>query len=159
MDRLLTGCGGDVNIPNERLQTPLHLACLDGDPAMVRLLLTVGAIPNRTDLEKTPALMYACRSNAPEAFEILLRAGADPSVTDAKMMTPLMHAASQGSVVMLKVSRFEAPACPVVRVTSSSDAVFAHCRYSSAIRPKSRFPPPHTHLSSSLRHLSPCSLF
>ncbi|MES2920582.1 MAG: ankyrin repeat domain-containing protein [Verrucomicrobiota bacterium] len=82
---LLIKMGADVNAPNDRRETPLQLAVLDGNEAIVRRLLKEGAVLNgsyapgehpvqlavaRGDIPVTALLMDAGADINPEKYEV-----------------------------------------------------------------------------------------
>ncbi len=64
-----------------RLKTPLQLAVLQKNTALVRLLLDYGATPDSTDLMGTTPLMEAAQYAYTDIVKALLEAEADPCVT------------------------------------------------------------------------------
>lgn len=74
--------GADVSLRNQKLETPLHVACLKGYAAPVALLLEEGADPSLTDQHGRTALHCATSHGDKETILLLLHAGADPNATD-----------------------------------------------------------------------------
>ncbi len=70
--RLLIRAGADATRPNQYGVTPLHLACSNGNAAMIRLLLDAGADPNAPDPTGETPLMMASRAGDIEAVKVLL---------------------------------------------------------------------------------------
>ena len=73
--------GANVNIQNDKMQTPLHLACNSendtADYEIVKLLLEKGAIVNAKDCDGNTPLYVAHWPDIPEIVEELLKHGAD----------------------------------------------------------------------------------
>ncbi|KAG2500435.1 hypothetical protein HYH03_002003 [Edaphochlamys debaryana] len=93
---LLLECGKcDVNAPNGRQATPLHLAAEKGDVAVVEALLAAGAAVDcvRTGDRARP-LHLAVKGNNEEVVQLLEEAGARIDVQDSTGTTPLVLAAS-----------------------------------------------------------------
>ncbi|KAF6808593.1 ankyrin unc44 [Colletotrichum sojae] len=90
----LVDAGADVNISTFRGETPLWLACNNGNTMVVRELLRAGADPNISDKDGSTPLHQALRGAGPAAFEItreLIFYGADLDIKFAHydMQTPL----------------------------------------------------------------------
>lgn len=64
-----SGCGADVDLFNPRTgYTPLHLAVVQDDPAMVSLLIDVSMLPVSVDAwlaGSLPACLPACKCDTP----------------------------------------------------------------------------------------------
>ena len=77
--------------------TPLALACDNGNPGMVKLLLAAGADPGAAVETGETTLMTCARTGDAEAVRRLLDAGADPNARESlERQTALMWAAAQG---------------------------------------------------------------
>jgi ankyrin repeat protein len=101
--------GADVQAATRLNATPLYLAAVNGNAAMLRVLLEAGADATLTVLEngETP-LMFAARSGNTEAVTVLLDAGsAIDAKDDYRGATPLLWAAEQdhADVVQLLLER------------------------------------------------------
>lgn len=86
-------------------RTPLHYACVDGNVALCRQLLTDGADPSAADDNGWAPLHFSAQNYFPEITQLLLRAGADPNARDSYGNSPLWRAAfcsrSRGDVIKL----------------------------------------------------------
>lgn len=98
----LTGAGADVNRTNRYDETPLSLACVNGNPDIVEDLLRVGALPNLRAAGEPPLLTCA-RTGSVETVELLLAHGANPNITDDwKGQTAVMWAAAEDHVAVIQ---------------------------------------------------------
>lgn len=94
----------DVNAPQGDGMTALHWAATNDDPAMVQMLLAVGANVNaQTRLAAVTPIFLACKSGDAAVIEALLNAGASATTPDDHGTTPLMLAAASGSANAVKV--------------------------------------------------------
>ncbi|MGV3722849.1 MAG: ankyrin repeat domain-containing protein [Actinomycetota bacterium] len=93
MLRLLTSRGMKLNALASEKMSPLTLAAVGGDAALVNTLLWLGADPNFA--EGVPALHAAVYADDPEIMRLLLRRGANPNRA-FEGATPLFLAASDG---------------------------------------------------------------
>uniref|UniRef100_A0A8C0HVJ8 Ankyrin repeat domain-containing protein 26 n=1 Tax=Balaenoptera musculus TaxID=9771 RepID=A0A8C0HVJ8_BALMU len=87
---------GNVNGLNDRdkmNRTALHLACANGHPAVVTLLVERKCQLNLCDNENRTALMKAIQCQEEACATILLEHGADPNVMDVSGNTALHYAA------------------------------------------------------------------
>ena len=102
MDCLIRG-----NDPNEIIaedgRTPLHIAALTGDTALVRLLLLAGAEPQVTDYLGNTPLHAATTATTSQAYlqmiDLLVAAGADSTATNTLNQTPWDGALANPTVV------------------------------------------------------------
>jgi ankyrin repeat protein len=78
VQRLLAS-GGDPNLQDDRGQTPVHLACREGDLAVVRALVAAGGLLNAEDERGNTAVFYAVRGFG-ETTECLEWLAARPEV-------------------------------------------------------------------------------
>ena len=86
----------DVNERDEQGLTPLMMAAVTNDSAMVELLLRHKADPNLRNNVGMTALMAAAFNTSEGVIPLLLAGGANPDVQDAKGRTALIVAAKQG---------------------------------------------------------------
>ncbi|XP_028350778.1 ankyrin repeat domain-containing protein 26 isoform X3 [Physeter macrocephalus] len=89
---LLLGKNG-LNDRDKMNRTALHLACANGHPAVVTLLVERKCQLNLCDNENRTALMKAIQCQEEECATILLEHGADPNVMDVSGNTALHYAA------------------------------------------------------------------
>src|SRR5438093_11595099 len=89
--------GANVSAATRAGATPLQLAAVNGNPAMIERLIKAGADPN-APLTKygDAALMMAARTGKPDAIKVLLDNGAQINATETwGGTTALMWAASE----------------------------------------------------------------
>jgi ankyrin repeat protein len=79
VQRLLAS-GGDPNLQDDRGQTPVHLACREGDLGVVRALVAAGGLLNAEDERGNTAVFYAVRGCNNETTECLEWLAARPEV-------------------------------------------------------------------------------
>ncbi|XP_056189323.1 B-cell lymphoma 3 protein [Falco biarmicus] len=89
------GCHLDVF--NRLRQTPLHVAVITRQAALVRLLVAHGACPGARDRLGRTAPHLACERRAPRCLRELLRGGPDLQARDYEGLTPLHVAVSSGA--------------------------------------------------------------
>jgi ankyrin repeat protein len=83
--------------------TPLHVAVLVDQPALVERLIAAGANPNlTTDRGQTPLHWAVIRARAWHV-QRLLAGGADPNVADAGGRTPPAWAALRGDQAVVNL--------------------------------------------------------
>lgn len=87
----------DVNEQDAEGLTPLMMATVTDDSAMVELLLERGADPNMQAVNGMTALMAAAFNERERIMPLLLAAGAKTDIRDAKGRTALMVAAKKGT--------------------------------------------------------------
>ncbi|XP_068022329.1 LOW QUALITY PROTEIN: uncharacterized protein [Melanerpes formicivorus] len=93
--------GRDLDVYNQLQQTPLHLAVITGQPALVRLLVAHGASPRARDRLGRSGAHLACESRSPRCLRELLRpgprGGPDLQAPNYEGLTPLHVAVGSGS--------------------------------------------------------------
>jgi ankyrin repeat protein len=102
---LLIRAGAKVSAANREGATPMQLAALNGNAAMIEKLIKAGADPN-TPLSKfeDTALMIASRTGKPDAVKMLLDHGANVNAKETwGDTTALMWAVSEGYPAVVKV--------------------------------------------------------
>ena len=83
--------------PSYKLQSPaLHMAVIEGDPRMVKLLLDAGANVDAANRRGETALIIAAFIGAEEVKAVLLAAGADKTLKDAEGHTAAQVEAGAG---------------------------------------------------------------
>ena len=80
--------GADVNLPDIRRRTALHLAAKEGNDEAAGLLLNHGSEVNYRDVKRRTALHLAALKGQKDMVKVLLEAGADPSLQDHNLQTP-----------------------------------------------------------------------
>ena len=109
----LVSCGlVDVNCQNESGKTPLHYALM-GTHEATKVLLDLGADPNKKDKQGRTPLFLVCRSTKnpgdpgereyPNVVKLLLQKGADPNAKDDFRSTPLSNAQCDGLTTTVRI--------------------------------------------------------
>lgn len=88
VDLMLKHCSC-VNVPNEKGQTALHIACCQTSTRILRNILEHGSNPNARDNGGKTPLHVACRERARDMVELLLVHNADANVYDNNGQSPL----------------------------------------------------------------------
>lgn len=103
--RMLIDAGANVKAESRiGAITPLFLACKNGNPSMIDLLLKAGADAKSANALGTTPLMLAAASGSAEAVEILLNGGSDVNVRErTNGQTALMFAAALNRGAAIKV--------------------------------------------------------
>ncbi|XP_036144576.1 BRCA1-associated RING domain protein 1 [Monomorium pharaonis] len=82
----------NLNKPNFKGETPLHVACVKKNTELVKHLLLVGANPNTKDNAGWTPLQEVVNYGCTEICEILLNCGALPNISGYKNRRPLHEA-------------------------------------------------------------------
>ena len=101
--RLLLARGADVNAKTREGITPLLIAVLARQPAIVELLLRLKADPNAATTEGNTALMAAAMAGHRAIAQQLLAAHADVNARNRNGATPLFLAARQGHAGLVQL--------------------------------------------------------
>ena len=100
----------DVNEVEDTFQeTALHIACLQGNVDIVRVLLNAGVNVNQLDIRGESPLYKASRNGRSHVVDVLLEFRADVNQANNRGDTPL-HAASGSGVVAVVLSLLHAGA-------------------------------------------------
>ena len=101
---LLITRGADVNLANQRGQTPLHFLCLAEpvQPSLMRTVLSQGGVdPDARDADGRTPLAYCVTQGQHGGAKALLEHGANPSHLDAYGTSPLVQAVQNADLEML----------------------------------------------------------
>ena len=93
----------DVNVVDDNDRTALFVAASCGDVATVKLLLALGADPQRAQINGVTPLLAALNSEHVDVVAALLAAGAAPNTEDAYGRRPLTVAADCGDVTLVNL--------------------------------------------------------
>jgi ankyrin repeat protein len=106
--KALLTAGANASAANRYGVTPLSLAAVNGNAALIEALLAAGASANTVVSKGQTVLMTAARTGNPAAARVLIEHGADVNARESQLgETALMWAASenQAEVVTLLASR------------------------------------------------------
>src|SRR3981081_1708561 len=103
---LLIRSGADVKAANREGVTPLAMASLYGNAAMIERLLKAGADAKQRGPTGETMVMFAARNGNPQAIKVLVAAGADVNAKESvRQTTALMWAAEQRHPPAVKAVR------------------------------------------------------
>ena len=114
---VLLKAGADPKAQDESGDTPLHRAALNGNAAVMKVLLKGGADAS-VGLQWTPLHEAAALNENPAATEALLKAGADPNVRDKLGYTTLLLAVRYNENPAVTEALLKAGADPMARRSS-----------------------------------------
>jgi uncharacterized protein len=102
---VLIRAGAKVSVANREGVTPLQLAALNGNAAMIEKLVKAGADPNAPlSTSGDTALMFAARTGTADALKVLLETGANVNAKETwGGTTPLMFAAAERHPAAVKI--------------------------------------------------------
>lgn len=100
--KLMLDEGGDSNVTNANLETPLHQAVLSHAPKTAQLLLAAGANPNAQDKDGATPLHYAIRLRAFSQIEQLIAHKAKLNIYNRFGKTALHIAVEEGDQSLVK---------------------------------------------------------
>jgi uncharacterized protein len=101
--RMLLSAGANAKAVDHYGVTPLYLACVNGNPAMIRALLDAGADANSADPTGETALMTAARTGNPDAVLALIQHKATVNAADKDSETALMWAVRENHPEAVRV--------------------------------------------------------
>ena len=105
MAELLIRSGANVKAANRNGATPMTLACINGEAAIIKALLDAGADPNAAVLlnGETP-LMLAARTGKVDSVKVLIDRGANVNAKESiRGTTPLMWAVSENNAAVVRL--------------------------------------------------------
>ena len=91
----------EVNARGEDGDSPLHIACLYGQEAVVKECVKRGADVNARDEDDSTPLHDACAGGFESIVALLLQQGASASAQDTEEETPLHHASRGGHAAVV----------------------------------------------------------
>ena len=112
--------GYNVEIENENLEKPIHLAARNGRTECLKILIENGTNCYSKDSEGRTLLHEASRTGNTECLKILLENNADSSAKNNDGNTPLHEAARNGRTECLKILLENNADSNVKRYTSAS---------------------------------------
>uniref|UniRef100_A0A8C9HEX8 Ankyrin-repeat protein n=1 Tax=Piliocolobus tephrosceles TaxID=591936 RepID=A0A8C9HEX8_9PRIM len=102
VERILSRGNADLDERDKKKRTALHLACANGHPEVVALLVDRGCQLNVFDNKNMTALLKAVQCQKEECATILLELGADPNPPDVYGNTTLHYAIYNEDIPMTK---------------------------------------------------------
>lgn len=88
----LTQAGVDIDTPNKKKQTALHVAAITGSAAIASFLIGLGANADKRDTDGRTPLFYAASENNEEVVILLIETGVEIDQSDNWGRTALMIA-------------------------------------------------------------------
>ena len=95
--------GVDINGQDMAGNTPLFMACMNGDPEFAKFLLGLGADPNIKNTRNSTPLMYAASRGNTKMVKLLLENGANVNVQSKEGETALTLAEEEGHKEVVKL--------------------------------------------------------
>ncbi|XP_032011931.2 putative coiled-coil domain-containing protein 144C isoform X2 [Hylobates moloch] len=102
VERILSRGNADLDERDKKKRTALHLACANGHPEVVALLVDRGCQLDVFDNKNRTALLKAVQCQEKECATILLEHGADPDFPDVYGNTTLHYATYNEDIPMTK---------------------------------------------------------
>jgi ankyrin repeat protein len=123
---MLLAAGAKVQTVDEYGETPLTLACSNGNARLVKKLVEAGADVNAARWDGTTALMLAANSGNAEAVNLLIARGAKVNAAEVrKGQTALMWAAAEGHSAVVKMLIEHGADVKIVSKTGYTSLIFA----------------------------------
>ncbi|WP_375603618.1 ankyrin repeat domain-containing protein [Wolbachia endosymbiont of Anurida maritima] len=113
----------DVNVKNDKGNTPLHLAVEEGNLEAVKHLIEKGADLNAPDKHGWTPLYYAVYSGNIDVVRFLIDQGADYNITDNEG-TPVYYAFQYGHVRIVKYFVEEKSIDPMAPINEYGSTLF-----------------------------------
>jgi ankyrin repeat protein len=107
--------------------TPLHVACINPNPEVLRMFLEVNPDFNMTDTNMRRPIHYAAANENPGALKLLLEKGANLMDVDTQKTTPLHAAAMASRATNVKLILEECPGLIKLRDRSGKTAMAYAC--------------------------------
>ncbi|KFZ20754.1 hypothetical protein V502_02998 [Pseudogymnoascus sp. VKM F-4520 (FW-2644)] len=127
--RLLIDAGANVSAVDDRNETRLHSAALDGETEVVRLLLNAGASVLATSFNGATPLHMAVRYDHEDVVRLLINAGSDLSSVSDRGETPLHWAVYAGANVSTTKMLLDAGADVSARAHDGETPLHMAARY------------------------------
>lgn len=103
MVKLFVKKAADFKIPTNKGQTILYNISMNGNPKIVRLLLSYGAKINRVNRYKLTLLLSVASENKFNAVELLLKAEANPNYSANDGMILLIKTSNNGHLYIVRL--------------------------------------------------------
>lgn len=96
----LIDSGAEINLINQVNVSPLQMACMNKNHALVKYLIDNGADPN---LQNGSALISAIQVGRLDICKLLLSAGSDPALKSDAGMNAFEHAKKEGNTDIIEL--------------------------------------------------------
>ena len=146
------GAKGDYQNPSDGF-TPLMMATIGGQDAVVQVLLDAGVDVNARNWKQETSLMYAANTGSELAFRMLLARGADVRAVSSDDCTALTYAAARGKPALCEALAAAAKVQLGVMMPHTPNML----AYATPLE-KLGTPTPAVHVAASHGHLSVVSL-
>ena len=86
----------EIDVKDASDRTPLHLACIDNHPDVIKILLDAQAVDSYIDFQGKTALHYSVENNSLASLRSFAELADVTHIPDSEGRTPLMVAAQNG---------------------------------------------------------------
>jgi len=122
--------------------TPMHLACINPDPSMLRKYFKVNPTAKVADDDQRDLIHYAAANKGTDCLQFLIDKKSDMNQRDAKGMTPLMIACKLGRIenVGLLLQEGQRQLDNLDKKDPDFDSYSTYFKYATSLGPKKNTP-------------------